>query len=92
MNTIIYARVSTDEQAKGFSLDYQIEVMNKFCDMKGFNIIKTFKEDESAKDFGGRPEWTNLRAYIICSPCDLNLLNKIFTLLLLQISIVLSVL
>ena len=78
MNTIIYARVSTDEQAKGFSLDYQIEVMNKFCDMKGFNIIKTFKEDESAKDFGGRPEWTNLRAYIDAnrSEVDLVLVQK----------------
>ena len=73
MNTIIYARVSTDEQARGFSLDYQIEVMNKYCDLKGFNIIKTFKEDESAKDFGGRPEWTNLSSYIRSNKSDVDL-------------------
>jgi site-specific DNA recombinase len=73
MNTIIYARVSTDEQAKGFSLDYQIEVMNKFCDLKGYSIIKSFKEDESAKDFGGRPEWTNLKSYILANKNEVDL-------------------
>jgi DNA invertase Pin-like site-specific DNA recombinase len=63
-NVILYFRVSTDEQAKGFSLEYQEEVLNRFCEIKGFNVIKSYKEDESAKDFEGRPEWTKLQNYI----------------------------
>ena len=63
-NVILYFRVSTDEQAKGFSLEYQEEVLNRFCEIKGFNVIKSYKEDESAKDFEGRPDWTKLQNYI----------------------------
>ena len=53
---ILYVRVSTDEQAKlGYSLGHQELVLNKFCEMKGFDVVETFREDHSAKNFD-RPE------------------------------------
>jgi len=63
MNVILYYRVSTDEQAKGFSLDYQEEVLNRFCEIKGYNVIKSYREDESGKNFEGRPEWHKLQKF-----------------------------
>ena len=61
MKTIIsYSRVSTDEQAQqGYSLDYQEQTIAKYCELKGYNIFSSFKEDYSAKDFN-RPEWLKL--------------------------------
>jgi len=63
INVIIYCRVSTDEQAqKGFSLDYQEETLTNHCERMGYNLVKTYREDHSAKNFK-RPEWANLKAY-----------------------------
>ena len=64
INIVLYLRVSTDEQAeKGFSLDYQEESLRRFCEIKGYNIVKVFREDHSAKNFD-RPEWNKLHAYV----------------------------
>lgn len=63
MNVIIYCRVSTDEQAqKGFSLDYQEESLKQYCEKMGYNIVKIYREDHSAKNFR-RPEWSKLKAF-----------------------------
>ena len=63
INVIIYSRVSTDEQAqKGFSLDYQEQSLKIHCERMGYNIVKIYREDHSAKNFK-RPEWANLKTY-----------------------------
>lgn len=65
MNVIIYTRVSTDEQAdKGFSLKHQKESLENYCNQKGYNILRHFEEDYSAKNFENRPEWKKLMTYI----------------------------
>ena len=38
-NVIIYSRVSSDEQAKGCSLDYQEKTISEYCERAGYNII-----------------------------------------------------
>jgi site-specific DNA recombinase len=49
---ILYIRVSTDEQAeRGHSLAYQEEKLTMYCQLKGIEIVKLFKEDYSAKTF-----------------------------------------
>ena len=59
-NVITYSRVSTDEQAQqGYSLDYQEEAILRYCHHKKYNVLQTFQEDYSAKDFG-RPEWKKI--------------------------------
>ncbi|SNS70776.1 Site-specific DNA recombinase [Belliella buryatensis] len=59
-NVITYSRVSTDEQAQqGYSLDYQEQTIRRFCELKEYNVIQSFREDHSAKDFN-RPEWKKI--------------------------------
>ena len=63
-NVIIYCRVSSDEQAYGSSLDVQEERIRNYCEAKGYNIIKVYKEDESAKTFEKRPEMMRIVDYV----------------------------
>src|SRR4051812_2300975 len=47
---VIYIRVSSDEQIKGTSLDDQLERCKKYCEEKGIEVAKMFREEgESAK-------------------------------------------
>jgi len=51
MKAIIYARVSTEEQGKeGYSLDAQIEACRQYCKMKGWEVVKEYKEVGSGKE------------------------------------------
>jgi len=64
-NAILYARVSTDEQAaKGTSLPFQKERLHQFCEVAGNNVVAEFTEDFSAKNFEDRPEFKKILAYI----------------------------
>lgn len=57
---IIYVRVSTDEQAeKGYSLKYQVERLQAYCDANNIAVVTTISEDYSAKTFE-RPEFIRL--------------------------------
>ena len=47
-NAVIYARVSTKEQTKGYSLDTQIQGCTDFAERNGFNIISILSETCSA--------------------------------------------
>ncbi len=48
---ILMSRVSSDEQAKGYSLDVQINSLQNYCERNNVLVISTFKEDHSAKSF-----------------------------------------
>ena len=51
MKGIIYTRVSSDEQVKGTSLEFQEELCLKYCQQKGIEVVAIFKEaGETAKD------------------------------------------
>ena len=65
MNSIIIARVSTEEQKEaGNSLPAQIARLQNYCNRKGYAIIKEFSFDESAyKD--NRTEFDGILDYII---------------------------
>ncbi len=45
------ARVSSDEQAKGYSLDVQTDSLTNHCQRNDIAIVHSFKEDFSAKTF-----------------------------------------
>ena len=55
-------RVSSEEQAKGYSLDIQLEQLTTYCNRNDINILKHYREDHSAKDFN-RPEFQNFLKY-----------------------------
>lgn len=57
INAVIYCRVSSDEQAKGTSLDFQEASLTEYCRRNNINVLhKPFREDYSAKTFSKRPE------------------------------------
>lgn len=55
-NAVIMCRVSSDEQAKGFSLDIQKEQLTNYCNRNNITIVQEYREDHSAKNFN-RPEF-----------------------------------
>jgi len=61
----IYYRVSGSERSaqaqKGYSLQSQIEACTAYAKENGFEIVETFRETHSAKDFLDRPELSKLR-------------------------------
>ncbi|MFF5380928.1 recombinase family protein [Pedobacter suwonensis] len=70
----LYIRVSTDEQAeKGYSLNLQKHILEKYCELNKINIRQIVIEDFSAKTFN-RPEWNNLLAFLKRNRNESNLL------------------
>jgi len=65
VKAIIIARVSTEEQKEaGLSLPAQVNRLERYCENKGFPIIKSFSFDESAyKDERG--EFNRIFNFII---------------------------
>lgn len=70
---IVMARVSSDEQAKGYSLDIQEESIKKWCVLHNVSIVQVFREDHSAKDFN-RPQWKELKKYAKSNKTEIDLL------------------
>ncbi|HMU46528.1 MAG TPA: recombinase family protein [Chitinophagaceae bacterium] len=63
-NVILYARVSTDEQAeRNLSLPSQVEKLTKYCEIKGWKVIKVFEESYSAWRGFDRPEYNKLKKF-----------------------------
>lgn len=52
---VLYIRVSTDDQAQGYSLDHQEESLRNYCSQNNIKILALYREDYSAKTFN-RPE------------------------------------
>ena len=62
---ILYIRVSTDDQAmNGYSLNHQLQRLQTYCQNKGYEILRIFQEDFSARYGFKRPEWKNLINFI----------------------------
>ena len=63
-NIIGYCRVSTIEQEKGSSLDWQEDYIRRYCAMKHYNVVAIYKEDKSAKSgFKKRKEFQALMKF-----------------------------
>ncbi len=61
---ILYTRVSTDEQAdRGYSLLDQKDRLEKYCELKGIEVLVHFTDDYSAKNFN-RPGFVDLLQYM----------------------------
>lgn len=65
MNAIIIARVSTEDQKEmGYSLPAQVARLEKYCQSKGFVIIKSCSFDESAYK-SQRDEFDNILDFVL---------------------------
>ena len=60
---IIYVRVSTDEQAKGYSLQTQVEGCTRYAQEMGYTIAATFQEDYTGTTLD-RPALNEMRNFI----------------------------
>lgn len=60
---ILYVRVSTDEQASGYSLQHQEDRLRLYCQYKEIEIVDIYTEDHSAKSFV-RPAFNKLLEYL----------------------------
>lgn len=63
MNAVIYVRVSTDEQGKGYSLPTQLETCRKYAVEKKFLVVAEFKDEFTGTELD-RPGLNELRACI----------------------------
>ena len=59
---VIMARVSSEEQALGYSLGVQEESLTRYCEKNNIQIVQKYREDHSAKDFN-RPEFKTFLNY-----------------------------
>ena len=72
-NVVLYCRVSTEEQEKGSSLDWQEDYLRRYCDMKNYNVVKVYREDKSAKSgFGNRKEFQALMKFCKTNKHDID--------------------
>ena len=57
MKGIIYTRVSSDEQVKGTSLEFQEKLCRQYCEQQEMEVLALFLEEgESAKNLNMRKE------------------------------------
>ncbi|MDP2233464.1 MAG: recombinase family protein, partial [Actinomycetota bacterium] len=60
---VIYARVSTKEQAdEGYSIDAQLKACRELCEREGLDVVAEFVEAESAGK-AGRTRFAEMCAY-----------------------------
>jgi site-specific DNA recombinase len=67
--SVIYARVSTDEQTKGYSLQTQIEACKQYAVQQGYIVLHIFSEDYSGASLD-RPELNNVRDFLAKEDVD----------------------
>jgi DNA invertase Pin-like site-specific DNA recombinase len=58
-----YVRVSSREQEQGYSIDAQIKKLHEFCGHRGHEIVRLFREVETAKK-AGRPVFNEMIALV----------------------------
>lgn len=61
MRLALYARVSTDEQREGQTIDSQLAELERFAREKGSQIVDTYKDDGWSGGVMARPELDRLR-------------------------------
>jgi site-specific DNA recombinase len=65
---LLYIRVSTKNQEKyGESLDFQKRVLQQYCDLNEYRVVRIFSDSVSAKSFN-RPGFKDLQQYLEKNP------------------------
>lgn len=72
---ILYLRVSTDEQAFGFSLSDQRQRLSEYCNKSQIEVKAIFQDDFTGKTFN-RPGFNKLLSYLKSNKADSILFTK----------------
>lgn len=70
---VIMCRVSSEEQAKGYSLNVQLEQLTRYCVRNNISVVKQYREDHSAKNFN-RPEFQKFLQFVKMNKGEVDLL------------------
>lgn len=70
---VLYIRVSTDEQALGYSLKHQQEQLERYCTIRNIKVLGLYTDDASAKSFA-RPAFQDLLGFVKASKGTVDLL------------------
>ena len=62
MRAGLYARVSSEEQAEGYSIDAQLEAMKRFCADRGWTVSAEYIEPGFTARTTNRPVFQDLLA------------------------------
>jgi len=69
VKTVLYARVSSKEQEKeGYSIPAQIELLKEYAYKNGFEIVKEYTDNETAKQ-AGRTNFNLMVQYLTTHRC-----------------------
>jgi site-specific DNA recombinase len=77
LRAVIYARISTEEQLEGSSLDTQVENCEKQASENGYHIVETFREVFTGTLYRERPLLTKIRQMARNKEFDVLLFNTI---------------
>ena len=62
---ILYARVSTEEQKKGYSVRQQLEALRSWCEQKGYEVLEEVRDEGWSAAFMERPGLDRARDLVI---------------------------
>ncbi len=65
MNVILYTRVSTQEQVKGFSLSSQEKICKEYAERQNWNVVEVFQEQGESAKTADRTQLLKLLEYCI---------------------------
>lgn len=63
IKAVILARVSTEEQEKGYSIDAQLHRLEQYCQRKELKVIETYTVVESSTN-GDRKQFNDMLAFV----------------------------
>ncbi len=77
MRAGLYARVSREEQAEGYSLDAQLEAMRRFCGDRGWTVVREYTEEGYTGTKTDRPAFTEALADCAGGKLDILLTHQL---------------
>lgn len=77
MRAGLYARVSSEEQAEGYSLDAQLEAMRRFCRDRGWTVIREYTEEGYTGTKRDRPAFSEALADCEAGRLDILLTHQL---------------
>lgn len=76
MKLVIYARVSSQEQVSGYSLDAQTDLCKKWADEHGHEAVRVFVEMGKSARTDNRPAFQSAIGYVLAGGADGVLVHK----------------
>ena len=66
-SAVLYARVSTDEQTKGYSLRQQLEALRSYAASEGYEVVEECEDPGYSGTFLDRPDLDRARSSAGCT-------------------------